>query len=170
VAFSAKGDDRQLSIGKIFDDTTTIMTTTVSEPTLELFFWPNGNTTLLDLKLTIFRLVLGHPRFFLGTDSAPHPRTSKEAAASSAGVFTSPYVLQYTAHILESFGALDRLRGFACEYGRRFYRVEKPPHGEVTLARKEMKVVDELKFKDDEGKEASVVPFLAGRMLNWSIQ
>jgi dihydroorotase len=63
----------------------------------------------------------GHPRFFLGTDSAPHPRSAKEGSAAAAGVYTGNLVLPYLATALDAFGALDRLEDFACRFGRAFY-------------------------------------------------
>src|SRR5690606_6131782 len=78
----------------------------------------------------------GHPRFFLGTDSAPHPSHKKEGPDSCAGVYTTPLVLPYLATILESFGALDRLKGFACDFGRQFYEVKDEKWvGQVKLVR-----------------------------------
>ncbi|KAJ3298443.1 hypothetical protein HK104_010703 [Borealophlyctis nickersoniae] len=112
----------------------------------------------------------GHPRFFLGTDSAPHPRHLKENAASCAGVFTGPYVLQYLASILDLFGALDQLRPFACENGRRFYGLpEQSQSGSAMLVNKEMKVAEEIEYVDDEGVKRAIVPFMAGRTLQWSL-
>ncbi|KAJ3019216.1 hypothetical protein HKX48_002292 [Thoreauomyces humboldtii] len=114
-----------------------------------------------------------HPRFFLGTDSAPHPRHAKEAGTSVAGVFTTPLVLPYLATILESFGALDQLKGFACENGRAFY---KPPQKTaaqsqaISLVRSETAVPEEYRFKDESGEERSVVPFMAGKKLAWKVQ
>ncbi|KAJ3057377.1 hypothetical protein HK097_008472 [Rhizophlyctis rosea] len=112
----------------------------------------------------------GHPRFFLGTDSAPHPRHLKENASSCAGVFTGSHVLPYLATILESFGALDRLQSFACENGRRFYQLgeRSATAGQVTLQRTEFTVPEELEYVDDEGAERAIVPFMAGKKLTWS--
>ncbi|TPX62075.1 dihydroorotase [Powellomyces hirtus] len=113
----------------------------------------------------------GHPRFLLGTDSAPHPRHAKEASTSVAGVFTTPLVLPYLATILESFGALDRLPQFACQNGRAFYKLPAHPQGSVvTLVKEPVSVPAEYKFMDDEGQERSVVPFMAGKSLTWSIK
>jgi dihydroorotase len=67
--------------------------------------------------------VAGHPRFFLGSDSAPHPRHLKECATSCAGVFTSPLILPYLATLFERRGCLARLPAFVGEYGARFYRL-----------------------------------------------
>jgi dihydroorotase len=126
-----------------------------------------------------------HPRFFLGTDSAPHPRHTKETAqGAAAGVFTGPFVLQYLAHALEGFGALDALGPFACEFGRRFYKLvdaesrvagmdtAAPPrrcNGTVTLVRQPFIVPLEIKYVDDEGTERTIVPYKAGKALLFSL-
>lgn len=102
----------------------------------------------------------GHPRFFLGSDSAPHPRSAKESACGCAGVFTSPLLLPYLADTFESFGSLDRLHDFCCGYGHRFHGL-KPPSGLVTLVR-EPQVVPTA-YGDD------TVPYRTGQSLNWRI-
>jgi dihydroorotase len=65
--------------------------------------------------------VSGDGRFFLGTDSAPHPTQAKEAACGCAGVFSAPVALACLAHVFEAAGALDRLEGFASLHGPAFY-------------------------------------------------
>lgn len=88
-------------------------------------------------------------------------------------MYTSPILLPLVAHLLESFGALDRLSGFVSEFGRRFYGFELELEGgdtegyfiPVKLARVGSTVNQELLLKDQ-----SVVPFWAGRTLNWSIE
>ena len=67
----------------------------------------------------------GDRRFFLGTDSAPHARDTKEAACGCAGVFTAPVAMACLAHVFEAEGALDRLEAFASLHGPAFYRL--PP-------------------------------------------
>ncbi|KAI0320617.1 Dihydroorotase [Amylostereum chailletii] len=111
----------------------------------------------------------GHPRFFLGSDSAPHPPQSKSLSSPdhgcAAGIYTSPLLLPLTAHLLESFDALDKLEGFVSTFGRRFYRQEiDVGQGAVTLE----KVTTEVQDKFISGDE-SVVPFWAGKKLNWRI-
>ncbi len=78
--------------------------------------------------------VSGDLRFFLGTDSAPHPRHAKEAECCAAGVFSSPVALACLAHVFEEEGALDRLEGFASLHGPAFYGLA-PNEGTVTLER-----------------------------------
>jgi dihydroorotase len=63
----------------------------------------------------------GDPKFFLGTDSAPHARTAKESACGCAGIYNAPHALESYAEVFEQEGALDRLEAFASEHGPRFY-------------------------------------------------
>ncbi|KAJ3114623.1 hypothetical protein HDU96_001879 [Phlyctochytrium bullatum] len=115
----------------------------------------------------------GHPRFFLGTDSAPHPRHTKETAVGAAGVFTGYQTLQYLAHVLDSFGALDSLSKFACENGRNFYGLGAPAASTVSsleLLRADFGVPKEISYSDDEGQERQLVPFLAGKSLAFTLK
>ncbi|KAJ4492898.1 hypothetical protein C8J55DRAFT_555881 [Lentinula edodes] len=114
----------------------------------------------------------GHPRFFLGSDSAPHPPRNKSTSTPScgcaAGIYTSPILLPLTAHILESFGALDRLEGFVSTFGRDFYKV--PANASKVVLKRG---VNGATFLIPEGgytvKDESVVPFWAGKQINWTI-
>ena len=67
----------------------------------------------------------GNPRFFLGTDSAPHPRGAKESACGCAGLFSSPVALPLYAHAFEQAGALDRLEAFCSFNGPDFYKLPR---------------------------------------------
>ena len=78
--------------------------------------------------------VSGSPKFFLGTDSAPHARDAKESACGCAGIFNAPYALESYAAVFEEEGALDKLEGFASEHGPRFYGLPLN-EGTVTLER-----------------------------------
>jgi dihydroorotase len=105
----------------------------------------------------------GNPKFFLGTDSAPHPRADKEAACGCAGVYTGHAALELYAIAFEEAGALERLEGFASVFGARFYGL--PPNTEtVTLARQEWTVPQRLRFGDHE-----LVPLRAGEKLPWKL-
>ncbi|KAI0759928.1 Dihydroorotase [Irpex lacteus] len=110
----------------------------------------------------------GHPRFFLGSDSAPHPPVKKSTASPSqpcaAGVYTSPILLPLVAHLLESFGALDKLEGFVSTNGRAFYKKPARAGLEVSL-RRTTKRIDEVWTQGQD----SVVPFWAGKELGWDI-
>jgi dihydroorotase len=105
--------------------------------------------------------VSGSPKFFLGTDSAPHGVEKKEAACGCAGIFNAPYALESYAGVFEAEGALDRLEGFASEHGPRFYGLPLND-GTVTLERAETVVPDSL-----AAAGTSVVPFQAGETLPW---
>ncbi|KAJ3254677.1 hypothetical protein HK103_007016 [Boothiomyces macroporosus] len=113
----------------------------------------------------------GHPRFFLGTDSAPHPRTAKETSKAAAGVFVTPYLASYLASILDSFGALDKLEGFACKFGRQFYGIADSKDSKVlNLAKEDFTVPQEFQYVNDAGVEAAIVPFLAGKAMSWKLK
>ena len=85
----------------------------------------------------------GSPKFFLGTDSAPHARHAKESACGCAGIFNAPFALESYATVFEEEGALDRFEAFASLNGPRFYGL---PVNEdtVTLERAELPVPDEI--------------------------
>jgi dihydroorotase len=108
--------------------------------------------------------VSGSPKFFLGTDSAPHARHTKEAACGCAGIFNAPYALESYAAAFDEDGALDRLEGFASEFGPRFYGLPLNP-GTVTLERRPVQVPDRI---DADGTE--LVPFHAGEAIGWRLQ
>jgi dihydroorotase len=113
----------------------------------------------------------GNPKFFLGTDSAPHPKSAKEGPKSAAGVFVTPYLIEYLASILDSFGAIDRLDDFASKNGRRFYGIEAPKNPKILTLQKVEKVVGQkFGYKNDLKEQSEVVPFLAGKTLAWSIK
>jgi dihydroorotase len=103
----------------------------------------------------------GSPKFFLGTDSAPHARERKEAACGCAGIFNAPFALESYAQVFEEEGALERLEAFASENGPRFYGL--PLNQErVVLERVVVEVPDGLPAGD-----GAVVPFHAGETLRW---
>jgi dihydroorotase len=105
----------------------------------------------------------GSPKFFLGTDSAPHARGTKEAACGCAGIYTAHAALELYAAAFEEAGALDKLEGFASVFGAQFYGL--PPNRDtVTLAREEWRVPERLRFGDDE-----LVPLRAGETIPWKL-
>jgi dihydroorotase len=107
--------------------------------------------------------VSSSPKFFLGTDSAPHPRHAKETGCGCAGIFNAPFALESYAKVFEDEGALDRLEAFASEHGARFYGLPLNA-GTVTLERTPVKVPEHI-----GGSDADLVPFHAGEMLNWKL-
>jgi dihydroorotase len=100
----------------------------------------------------------GSPKFFLGTDSAPHVVAAKETACGCAGIFNAPYALESYAMVFDEEGALDRLEGFASEHGPRFYGLPLN-EGTVTLERTNTVVPTDLD---------GIVPFHAGETLGWT--
>lgn len=102
----------------------------------------------------------GHPRFFLGSDSAPHPVSAKECAEACAGVFTAPLLLPYLADTFDRLGCLERLRDFASSFGWRFYGLSAPD-SQMTLVREEQTVPNCC---------GNVVPFRSGETLAWSLR
>ena len=101
----------------------------------------------------------GNPKFFLGTDSAPHERHAKESACGCAGIYNAPVALESYAAVFEAENALDRLEAFASEHGPRFYGLPLND-GTVTLARRPTPVPERV---------AELVPFHAGETLNWHL-
>jgi len=109
----------------------------------------------------------GNPRFFLGTDSAPHAKHAKESACGCAGIFSAHAAIELYASAFEQAGALERLEGFASHFGADFYGLPRN-QDRVTLVRQDWRVPDTLPFADDQG-EAPLVPFLAGATLSWKL-
>jgi len=108
--------------------------------------------------------VSGNPAFFLGTDSAPHAVAAKEAACGCAGIFTAPAALELYARVFDEEGALDRLEGFASDFGAAFYGL--PANREtVTLSRRDWTVPDAVPVAGSGG----VRPFGAGSVLGWRL-
>ncbi|AMG75403.1 dihydroorotase [Sphingopyxis granuli] len=101
----------------------------------------------------------GSPKFFLGTDSAPHAVHTKEAACGCAGIFNAPFALESYATAFDEDGALDKFEGFASEHGPRFYGLPLN-EGTVTLERGAVMVPDRI---------GEVVPFHAGETLGWRL-
>jgi dihydroorotase len=105
----------------------------------------------------------GNPKFFLGTDSAPHARDTKETGCGCAGIYTAHAALELYAIAFEEAGALDKLEGFASLYGPQFYGL---PVNEdrVTLVREPWDVPERLAFGAGE-----LVPLRAGERLPWKL-
>jgi dihydroorotase len=101
----------------------------------------------------------GSPKFFLGTDSAPHVAAAKESACGCAGIFNAPFALESYATVFDEEGALDTFEGFASEHGPRFYGLPIN-EGTVTLEHAPQSVPGQIK---------GVVPFHAGETLAWRI-
>jgi len=121
------------------------------------------------LKREVHRQVLveaatsGNPRFFLGTDSAPHPKGEKETDCGCAGCYTALNALELYAEAFEDAGRLDRLEAFASHFGADFYGLPRN-RDTVTLQRRATTVPAELPFGD-----TTVVPLRAGEPLRWTL-
>jgi dihydroorotase len=107
--------------------------------------------------------VSGSPRFFLGTDSAPHAKGLKEHACGCAGCYTALHALELYAEAFDAAGALDKLEGFASFFGADFYGLPRNP-GSVTLRRESWTLPAE--FLADE---LPVVPLRAGESIAWRL-
>lgn len=108
--------------------------------------------------------ISGNPKFFLGTDTAPHPKAAKEADCGCAGIFSAPVALESYVQVFEEEGALDRFESFASEFGPAFYGL--PLNESRVLLRKTSLQVPDLITRTDE----QVVPFHAGETLGWKFE
>lgn len=105
----------------------------------------------------------GSPKFFLGTDSAPHLRSAKETSCGCAGIFNAPFALESYLAVFEQQGALEHFEGFASLHGPAFYGLPVNA-GTITLERADNIVPDTLDLAGEE-----IVPFHAGQTLGWQI-
>lgn len=105
----------------------------------------------------------GNPKFFLGTDSAPHARHTKESACGCAGIYTAFHALPLYAHAFEAANALHKLDAFASHFGAKFYGLPTNS-GKITLVKKPWVVPETLPFGDD-----AVVPLWATQTLQWQL-
>jgi len=109
--------------------------------------------------------ISGNPKFFLGTDSAPHARSAKEAACGCAGCYTAHAGIELYAEAFAAAGALDKLEAFASRHGADFYGL---PHnrGTITLVRENWSVPASLPYADGD----TLVPLRAGEPVTWKLQ
>ena len=127
------------------------------------------NYCLPVLKREVHRAALveaaisGSAKFFLGTDSAPHARHTKEADCGCAGCYTALTALELYAEAFEAAGALDKLEGFASHFGPDFYRLPRNS-GRVTLRREAFAVPADMPYGSDR-----LTPFRAGETLRWQM-
>jgi len=105
----------------------------------------------------------GSPRFFLGTDSAPHARGTKECASGCAGIYSAHAALESYAAVFEAEGALARLEGFASLYGADFYGLPRNTR-RIRLRREAWQAPASLAFGDD-----TLVPMCAGETISWRV-
>ncbi|MSQ55104.1 MAG: dihydroorotase [Betaproteobacteria bacterium] len=107
--------------------------------------------------------ISGNPKFFLGTDSAPHAQHTKEAACGCAGVYNAHAAIELYAVAFEEAGALDKLEGFASEHGAAFYGLPRNS-GQITLVREPWQVPESLAYG-----EHALVPLRAGETIPWKL-
>jgi dihydroorotase len=105
----------------------------------------------------------GNPKFFLGTDSAPHARGAKEAACGCAGIYTAHAAIELYAAAFEEAGALGKLEGFASVFGAQFYGLPLNQDS-ITLERSEWRVAERIAFGGEE-----LVPLRAGETVPWKL-
>jgi len=105
----------------------------------------------------------GNPKFFLGTDSAPHAKGDKESDCGCAGVFSAPAAIELYAEVFEAAGALDRFEAFASFHGPDFYRLPRNTDT-ITLEKSTWTMAEELPFVD-----STIVPLRAGGEVSWRL-
>ncbi|MEW6562230.1 MAG: dihydroorotase [Pseudomonadota bacterium] len=106
----------------------------------------------------------GSPKFFLGTDSAPHAQPTKETACGCAGIYTAHAAIEFYAEAFEQAGALDKLEGFASFHGPDFYRLPRNS-ARITLRKESWTVPHTVEFGTSQ-----LVPLRAGEALHWKLQ
>jgi dihydroorotase len=106
----------------------------------------------------------GSPRFFLGTDSAPHEKSTKESSCGCAGMFTAHAAVELYAEAFDSVGRLDRLQGFASHFGADFYGLARH-EDTITLVEEPWAVPKSYPFPD-----GSLVPYRAGESVGWRLR
>jgi len=116
-----------------------------------------------DREALLKAVASGDPRFFLGTDSAPHARGAKEAGCGCAGIFSAHGAIELYAEAFESAGALGRLPAFASEHGADFYRLPRN-EGRLTLVKQPWQVPPSYPFGAEE-----LVPLRAGESIGWRL-
>jgi dihydroorotase len=116
-----------------------------------------------DRQALIGAATSGNPKFFLGTDSAPHARNTKEAACGCAGMYTAHAGIELYAEIFGAYNALEKLEGFASVFGAAFYGLPRN-QDKITLVKETWNVAQELPFHAD-----SLVPFRAGGTVAWRL-
>ena len=105
----------------------------------------------------------GNPKFFLGTDSAPHSQDKKEASCGCAGSYTAYAAIELYAEAFDKAGALDKLEGFASHFGADFYGLARN-NERITLQRKPWQAPEQLTLGDNK-----MVPLRAGEILHWQV-
>ena len=106
----------------------------------------------------------GNPKFFLGTDSAPHAKSAKETACGCAGIYSAHAAIEFYATAFERAGKLDKLEGFASFFGADFYQLPRNKQ-QITLTKKDWEVPNHF-----QAGEEKLIPLLAGETLSWKLE
>ena len=107
----------------------------------------------------------GNKKFFLGSDSAPHPNYNKLGKDCEAGIYTSTFLMPYLAHIFDEIGCLDKLENFACKYGAEFFKIHIKTEKRIKLVKQKQQIPNDINiglFK--------VVPFLSGKVIDYTLK
>jgi len=120
------------------------------------------NTHQLALRQAV---ASGSPKFFLGTDSAPHEKHRKESSCGCAGCYSAWSAIELYAQVFEDLDVLDKLENFASYYGADFYGLPRNT-GTITLQKQEWQVPEEIILPNGN----PIVPFYAGKALSWKLQ
>ncbi|MDH5573148.1 MAG: amidohydrolase family protein, partial [Gammaproteobacteria bacterium] len=121
------------------------------------------------LKRETHRLALleaatsGSPKFFLGTDSAPHSQSSKESACGCAGMYSSHAAIELYAEAFEQINALDKLEAFASFYGADFYKLPRNTD-DITLIKENWTAPATINFGNER-----LIPLRAGKDIHWKL-
>lgn len=113
-------------------------------------------TTLLEIATS------GNPKFFLGTDSAPHAQDTKENACGCAGCYSAFTAIELYAQAFDQVGKIERLEGFSSHFGADFYGLPRNPQ-QITLIKEDFTIPESFDYLEDQ----KIIPLLAGKMLQW---
>lgn len=120
-----------------------------------------------DRRKLVMAATSGHPRFFFGSDSAPHPRTSKNKVKGAFGLFTAPVALAGLAQVFAKYERLGFLEDFVSKFGAEFYQRYQNKE-QIELYKEDWTVPDPLAVEHDPAK--TVRPFMAGETLAWRVR
>lgn len=113
-------------------------------------------TTLLEVATS------GNPKFFLGTDSAPHAQDAKENACGCAGCYSAFTAIELYAQAFDQVGKIERLEGFSSHFGADFYGLPRNTQ-QITLVKEDFVIPESFDYLEDQ----KIIPLLAGKTLQW---
>ncbi|KAF4747783.1 hypothetical protein FOZ62_014730 [Perkinsus olseni] len=115
----------------------------------------------------------GNPKFFLGSDSAPHPRAKKEVGrGAAAGVYTQAHLLPYLAETFDSMSCIEKLRDFSCVFGARFFGLQLKAEDAIRLVKRTSTIPEFVGSQESLGCDSGqwIVPYRAGQSCAWSLE